>query len=176
MRLHQLLVMTLLGLALAEAFMFETPKRAEGQKSLTTSKRSGREEPVFTREQGIDCILLYVDGLTKNVDRLGRTSYKFEGKNGCVNVTEISNAKDRYLTDFEKGLTDWVKSDEQILWDCDYDTTARNDKDNVNLRKGCITRQDMVDSVDTCIKDQDKRNLLKEKICDRAKNMNPKPQ
>jgi hypothetical protein len=164
----------LLFACVADAFFFDYPTSKLKPASLKRQQQKRGSTP-FTRVQAIDCILRCVDGLYEYKDRLGRVAYNWTVKDGCVNVTEIRAAKNRYLTDAEKLLTEFVKSDEQILFDCDYDGTARSVNDKAKLLAGCISRQDMVESVDMCIKDQDKLDILKDKICDRCDRYQPAP-
>lgn len=168
------------------AFLFKNPS-ASGAAYLSAVERNnataqaasrvkrGSSSTPFTRTDGMECVLKYVDGLVKYKDVLGHELFKFQNKDGCVDVKEIQNAKERYLKDHERLATAIVKDNDQIMWDCDYDTTARSMKDLVRLRTGCITREDMRMSVDHCITSQTDLTLLKEKVCDRAKTMNPQP-
>lgn len=168
------LVGVLLFSCVADAFFFEYPTSDLKPASIkkVQQKRGGSG---FTRTQAIDCMLRCVDGLYQYKDRLGRTAFNWTAKDGCINSTEISAAKNRYLSDGEQLLTEFVKTNEQIMWDCDYDTTARNVGNKSKLLAGCISRQDMVESVDTCIKDQDKLDLMKTKICERCDRYQPLP-
>lgn len=142
---------------------------------LGTSFTAAQAAVAFTRADAIECVLTYVDGLVKYKDALGHPMFKFSGKDGCVNITEIQNAKDRYLKDLVRSAVDLVETNEKIMWDCDYDTTARSREDTTRLSSGCISREDMQMSVDHCISGGDKLERLKKHLCDRAKAMAPQP-
>lgn len=129
----------------------------------------------FSRNDAITCVLKYVDGLRKTSDPVGHPVWSWGPKDGCVNAAEIDAAKERYLSDVERLATSIVKSTLDILWDCDYDSSARSKSDTTRISSGCISRSDMVGSVDRCLNNQDKLNMLNNAVCKRAADLKPTP-
>lgn len=159
-----------------EAFLFKTTGiESNIDHHSQLAKRGGGSTVVeFKRNpDGIKCVLDCIDGLEKYKDVLGRTQYRIGVKDSCVNITEVQNAKDHYLKDAEKLVTSIVKDNQGIMWDCDYDTTARSSSDKAKLEAGCISREDMEMAVDHCISKTDELKMLKEKVCDRCRTQHP---
>jgi hypothetical protein len=95
----------------------------------------------FSRADAGDCLLRFIDGLTsyKDVYKVLHVDMDETAKDGCVDVKEVEAAKQYYLVAWERALAWLVKSNEQIMRDCDND------------KNGCISKQDMIDSVTHCL-------------------------
>ena len=119
----------------------------------------------FNRDQAIECVLTFVDGLKIKIDKFtGEKEFYFDKPDGCVDLNEILAAKERYLLSWELLATKIVKSEDQIMWDCDNDTKAKKRTDTSELLKGCITLEDMEFSIDHCIHTQTDLYLLRDKV------------
>jgi hypothetical protein len=100
----------------------------------------------FTRQQAMDCALRYAD---------------VNPRDGKITLQEMETAR-RYLQ--LPRLIDWlprwakdlVKTNEQVMADCDFD------------HDGAISRQDMVLSNRTCLGNQDTLDKFKKYFCDKA--------
>jgi hypothetical protein len=121
----------------------------------------------FDREDIIECMLYYVDGLRQTKDSRGRNVYVLNpsSRDGCVDEEEIDLAKFAYLSPFERKVS-WVQPNSKIMANCDFDV-AEEDK---NGRPHCISREDMVRSNKTCLNTPDKLEKMETYICRRARS------
>jgi len=141
----------------------------------------GQSAGVFTREDGINCILRtgapvprqsllrtirltapagYVDGLTPEKDVHGEWHYVYGEKDGCVDDDEITYAKAAFLTTLQQYLA-MLEKNAKIMHNCDYDY----EEEIKAGREPCISRADMVASNKTCIATQARLDRLNKYIC-----------
>lgn len=127
--------------------------------------RSARSEP--SREDIIECMLTYVDGLRETKDSRGRNVYVLNApsRDGCVDDMEIDVAKLAYLSPFERKVS-WVQPNSRIMTNCDFDMET----EDKNGQPHCISRQDMVLSNKTCLNTPDKLEHMETYICRRARS------
>lgn len=120
-----------------------------------------------TREDIIECMLTYVDGLRETKDSRGRNVYVLNeaSRDGCVDDQEIDVAKLAYLSSFERKVS-WVQPNSRIMTNCDFDMET----EDKNGQSHCISRQDMVLSNKTCLDTPDKLEHMDTYICRRARS------
>lgn len=114
----------------------------------------------FTRQDGIDCILRYVDGLTPEKDADGVWRYVYGEKDGCVDNDEITYAKAAFLTPLQQFIAQLEKN-AKIMHNCNADA----EQEIAQGREACISREDMVASNKTCIATQARLDKLNKYIC-----------
>ena len=125
---------------------------------------SGKEEEhAFTREEAAACLMMYVDGLRVTYDyhKIAHCVLDELEQDHCVDIEEVRAAKACYLTQAEQVAAWIVKSDDQIMRDCDLDAN------------GCISYNDMVGANQTCLNGntlhKPRLEWYKQYICARAK-------
>lgn len=114
----------------------------------------------FTRQDGIDCILRYVDGLTPEKDADGVWRYVYGDKDGCVDDDEITYAKAAFLTPFQQFIAKLEKNS-KIMHNCNYDA----EEEKAQGKHQCISMADMMASNKTCIATQARLDRLNKYIC-----------
>lgn len=121
------------------------------------------ERSSASREDAIQCVLKYVDGLKETKDSRGKTVYVFDKKDGCVSEDEISWAKSTYLAWYERQIAD-LETNAKIMRNCDFNMA---EEDRLG-KPHCIDRDDMVKSNRTCLATPARINKLYTYICNRA--------
>lgn len=96
----------------------------------------------WSRDDTINCMLQYVDGLRETRDSRGHVVYVLDAskKDECIDDSEISNAKMAYLSSFERAIG-WVakETNEKIMRKCDFDV----EEENKTGKPHCISLLDM---------------------------------
>lgn len=121
----------------------------------------------YSREDVIECMLYYVDGLRETKDSRGRNVYVLNppSRDGCIDEQEIDVAKLAYLSPFERKVS-WVQPNSKIMSNCDFDMES----EDKNGQPHCISRQDMTLSNKTCLNTPDKLEKMDTYICRRARS------
>ena len=101
----------------------------------------------FTRQDGIDCILRYVDGLTPE-------------KDGCIDDDEITYAKEAFLTPLQQFVAK-LERNAKIMHNCNHDAKDEAARGQIP----CISKADMLASNKTCIATQARLDRLNKYIC-----------
>ena len=125
----------------------------------------------FTREDAAECLMVYIDGLRQTVDKLGVPHFTLneEDKDRCADENEVQNAKEYYLNAVERAFAKLVKSNEQIMRDCDDDV----EEEITQNRMRCISRTDMIRATAHCLDGKighmRRLDLFDSYICERAR-------
>jgi len=114
----------------------------------------------FTRQDGIDCILRYVDGLTPEKDAGGTWRYVYGEKDGCIDDDEITYAKEAFLTPLQQFVAK-LERNAKIMHNCNHDAKDEAARGQIP----CISKADMLASNKTCIATQARLDRLNKYIC-----------